>query len=173
MAWRQYIQRMTEKGMQEEAMAETVRLHQDAEQARDKYGLACGEMCIGYNHRVFGNNVKLCIENYNNALKLFEEGSYYRDAYVVLLNIIQTYLSRSEYAEAGEYLSKLSQLEDELNRKQVGVDPSLHLRFCEFRVIGLLLMKVERLLSLILRRLTASTVNIRRARRPKHGLAIR
>ena len=54
MAWRQYIQRMTEKGMQEEAMAETVRLHQDAEQARDKYGLACGEMCIGYNHRVFG-----------------------------------------------------------------------------------------------------------------------
>ena len=41
------------------------------------------------------------------------EGSYYRDAYVVLLNIIQTYLSRSEYAEAGEYLSKLSQLEDE------------------------------------------------------------
>ena len=43
MAWRQYIQRMTEKGMQEEAMAETVRLHQDAEQARDKYGLACGE----------------------------------------------------------------------------------------------------------------------------------
>ena len=138
MAWRQYIQRMTEKGMQEEAMAETVRLHQDAEQARDKYGLACGEMCIGYNHRVFGNNVKLCIENYNNALKLFEEGSYYRDAYVVLLNIIQTYLSRSEYAEAGEYLSKLSQLEDELNRKQVGVDPSLHLRFCEFRVIGLL-----------------------------------
>ena len=138
MAWRQYIQRLTEKGMQEEAMAETVRLHQDAEQARDKYGLACGEMCIGYNHRVFGNNVKLCIENYNNALKLFEEGSYYRDAYVVLLNIIQTYLSRSEYAEAGEYLSKLSQLEDKLDRKQVGIDPSLHLRFCEFRVIGLL-----------------------------------
>ena len=90
-------------------------------------------MCIGYNHRVFGNNVKLCIENYNNALKLFEEGSYYRDAYVVLLNIIQTYLSRSEYAEAGEYLSKLSQLEDKLNRKQVSIDSSLHLRFCEFR----------------------------------------
>lgn len=138
MAWRQYIQRMTEKGMQEEAMAENVRLHQDAEQARDKYGLACSEMCIGYNHRVFGNNVKLCIENYNHALKLFEEGSYYRDAYVVLLNIIQTYFSRSEYAEAGEYLSKLSQLEDKLNRKQVNIDPSLHLRFCEFRVIGLL-----------------------------------
>ena len=30
-------------------------------------------------------------------------------------------------------------------------------------------MKVERLLSLILRRPTAFTVNIRRARRPKHG----
>lgn len=173
MAWRQYIQRMTEKGMQEEAMAETVRLHQDAEQARDKYGLACGEMCIGYNHRVFGNNVKLCIENYNNALKLFEEGSYYRDAYVVLLNIIQTYLSRSEYAEAGEYLSKLSQLEDELNRKQVGVDPSLHLRFCEFRVIGLLANEGRKAAEPYIERLTASTVNIRRARRPKHGLAIR
>ena len=25
-----------------------------------------------------------------------------------------------------------------LDRKQVGIDPSLHLRFCEFRVIGLL-----------------------------------
>ena len=67
------------------------------------------DVCLLY------TSVKLCIENYNNALKLFEEGSYYRDAYVVLLNIIQTYLSRSEYAEAGEYLSKLSQLEDELN----------------------------------------------------------
>ena len=138
MAWRQYIQRMTEKGMQEEAMAETVKLHQDAEQAKDKYGLACGEMCIGYNHRVFGNNVKLCIENYNNALKLFEEGGHFRDAYVVLLNIIQTYLSRSEYAEANEYLDKLVRLEAEMNRKKITIDPSLHLRFGEFRVIGLL-----------------------------------
>ena len=48
-------------------------------------------MCI--RDRVFGNNVKLCIENYNNALKLFEEGSYYRDAYVVLLNICLLYTS--------------------------------------------------------------------------------
>ncbi|MEG0253874.1 MAG: sensor histidine kinase, partial [Muribaculaceae bacterium] len=136
--WRQYIQRMTEKGMQEESMAETAKLHDDAKHTKDKYGLACGEMCIGYNHRVFGNNVQLCIESYNNALKLFEEGGYFRDAYVVLLNIIQTYLSRSEYVDAESYLNKLVQLEDKMNRKKNAIDPSLHLRFCEFRVISLL-----------------------------------
>ena len=32
--------------------------------------MASGEMCIGYNHRVFGQNIKLCIEYYDNALKL-------------------------------------------------------------------------------------------------------
>lgn len=138
MKWRQYIQRMTEKGMQEEAIAETALLHQDAEQAKSKYGLACGEMCIGYNHRVFSNNVKLCIECYNNALKLFEGGKYYRDAYVVLLNIIQTYLSRSEYAEGQKYLDKLEQLEEKLSKEKVEIDASLHLRFYEFRVIILL-----------------------------------
>ncbi|WP_300701847.1 HAMP domain-containing sensor histidine kinase [Bacteroides sp.] len=140
-SWRQYIQRMTEKGMQEEAMAETAKLHDDAKNAKDKYGLACGEMCIGYNHRVFGNNVQLCIESYNNALKLFEEGDYYRDANVVLLNIIQTHLSRSEYVDAENYLNKLTQLEDKMNRKKIAIDPSLHLRFCEFRVISLLANK--------------------------------
>lgn len=139
--WRQYIQRMTEKGMQEESMAETAKLHDDAKHAKDKYGLACSEMCIGYNHRVFGNNVQLCIESYNNALKLFEEGDYYRDANVVLLNIIQTYLSRSEYVDAENYLNKLAQLEDKMNRKKIAIDPSLHLRFCEFRVISLLANK--------------------------------
>lgn len=139
--WRQYIQRMTEKNMQEEAIAETSRLHQDAEKAKSKYGLACGEMCIGYNHRVFSNNVDLCIEYYNNALKLFEEGKHYRDAYVVMLNIIQTYLSRSEYAEGEKYLNKLEQLEEKLNREKVAIDATLHLRFCEFRVISLLASK--------------------------------
>lgn len=141
MIWRQYIQRMTEKGMQEEAMAETAKLHNDASQTKDKYGLACSEMCIGYNHRVFGNNVQLCIESYNNALKLFDEGGYFRDVYVVLLNIIQTYLSRSEYTEAESYLNKLVQLEDRMNRKKITIEPSLHLRFCEFRVISLLANK--------------------------------
>lgn len=141
MSWRQYIQRMTEKNMQEESMAETAKLHQDAEKAKSKYGLACGEMCIGYNHRVFGNNVKLCIENYNNALKLFEEGDYYRDAYVVMLNIIQTYLSRSEYAKAEEYLNRLEQLEGKMKKKKIEAEPSLHLRFAEFRVISLLANK--------------------------------
>ena len=138
MTWRQYIQRITEKGMQEEAMAETAKLHEDAKTAGDKYGLACGEMCIGYNHRVFGNNVQLCLDCYNNALKLFEEGGYYRDAYVVLLNIIQTYLSRSEYVEAEDYLHKLIQLEDRMTQKKIVIDNTLHLRFAEFRVIGLL-----------------------------------
>lgn len=140
-SWRQYIQRMTEKGMQEEAMAETAKLHDDAKNAKDKYGLACSEMCIGYNHRIFGNNVQLCLESYNNALKLFEDGGYYRDAYVVSLNIIQTYLSRSEYAESESYLNKIVQLEDKMNRKKVEVDASLHLRFLEFRVISLLANK--------------------------------
>ena len=135
MQWRQYIQRMTEKGMQEETIAETALLHQDAEQAKSKYGLACSEMCIGYNHRIFANNVKLCIDSYNNALKLFEEGGLYRDAYVVLLNIIQTYLARSEYAEGEDYLGKLEQLEGKLEQEKQEVDPTLHLRFCEFRVI--------------------------------------
>ena len=141
MKWRQYIQRMTEKNMQEESMVETAKLHQDAEKAKSKYGLACGEMCIGYNHRVFGNNVKLCIESYNNALKLFEEGDYYRDAYVVMLNIIQTYLSRSEYAKAEEYLNRLEQLEGKMKKKKIEAEPSLHLRFAEFRVISLLANK--------------------------------
>ena len=89
-----------------EAIAETSRLHQDAEQAKSKYGLACSEMCIGYNHRIFANNVEVCIEYYNYALKHFEEGKYYRDVYVVLLNIIQTYLSRNEYVEGEIYLNK-------------------------------------------------------------------
>ena len=116
MYWRQYIQRVTEKGMQEEAIAETARLHQDAEQAKSKYGLACSEMCIGYNHRIFANNVEVCIEYYNYALKHFEEGKYYRDVYVVLLNIIQTYLSRNEYVEGEIYLNKLEQLETKLRQ---------------------------------------------------------
>lgn len=136
--WRQYIQRMTEKGMQEEAIAETALLHSDAEKSQNKYGLACGEMCIGYNHRVFSNNVKLCIDYYNNALKLFEESKYYRDMYVVLLNIVQTYLSRNEYAEGRKYLNRLEQLEEKLDKQQVKIEAELHLRFCEFRVIILL-----------------------------------
>ncbi len=37
--------------------------------------------------------MKLCIEYYNNALKIFEDAKYYEDAYVVCLNIMQTYLS--------------------------------------------------------------------------------
>lgn len=143
-AWRQYIQRVTEKGMQEEAMAETAKLHEDAKLSKDKYGLACGEMCIGYNHRVFGNNVQLCIECYNNALKLFEGGGYYRDAYVVLLNIIQTYLSRSSYGEAETYLARLVQLEEIMSEKKIKIDSALHLRFCEFRVISLLANKGEK-----------------------------
>lgn len=140
-SWRQYIQRMTEKGMQEEAMAETAKLHDDAKNAKDKYGLACSEMCIGYNHRIFANNVQLCLESYNSALKLFEESGCYRDAYVVSLNIIQTYLSRGEYAESENYLDKIIQLEDKMSRKKVQIDSSLHLRFLEFRVISLLANK--------------------------------
>lgn len=37
-AWRQYIQRMTEKGMQEEAMAETDKLYEDAKRGKTDTG---------------------------------------------------------------------------------------------------------------------------------------
>ena len=40
------------------------------------------------------------LEYYDSALKHFEEGKYYRDAYVVSLNIIQTYLARQSYSDA-------------------------------------------------------------------------
>lgn len=136
--WRQYIYRLIEKGMQEESVAETARLHEDAEKAKSKYGLACGEMCIGYNHRVFTNNVNLCIECYNNALRLLREGGHYRDVYVVLLNIIQTYLARSEYAEGEAYLNQLEQLEAKMKEEGREIKPVLHLRFAEFRVICML-----------------------------------
>lgn len=139
--WRQYIYRLIEKGKQEESIAETARLHEDADKAKSKYGLACGEMCIGYNHRVFTNNVKLCIECYNNALKLFREGGYYRDMYAVLLNTIQTYLVRSEYAEGETYLNQLEQLETKMRKEEREIQPELHLRFAEFRVICTLASK--------------------------------
>ncbi|WP_294610447.1 ATP-binding protein [uncultured Bacteroides sp.] len=137
-AWRQYIQRMTEKGMQEEAMRETELLSKDAEKRKDKYGMASGEMCIGYNHRIFGQNVKLCLEYYDNALKHFEEGKYYRDAYVVSLNIIQTYLARQAYADALPYLDRLEQLKKATENKNYGIGAALHMRYYQFRVIGAL-----------------------------------
>ncbi len=140
-AWRQYIQRMTEKGMQEEAMKETELLCKDAEQRKDKYGMASGEMCIGYNHRVFGQNIKLCIEYYDNALKHFEEGKYYRDAYVVSLNIIQTYLARQSYNEALPYLDRLEQFGKTIEEKKISIGEALYMRFYQFRVIAVLGVK--------------------------------
>ena len=140
-AWRQYIQRMTEKGMQEEAMKETELLCKDAEQRKDKYGMASGEMCIGYNHRVFGQNIKLCIEYYDNALKHFEEGKYYRDAYVVSLNIIQTHLARQSYNEALPYLDRLEQLGKTIEEKKISIGEALYMRFYQFRVIAVLGVK--------------------------------
>ena len=137
-AWRQHIQRMTEKGMQEEAMRETELLSKDAEKRNDKYGMASGEMCIGYNHRIFGQNVKLCLEYYDSALKHFEEGKYYRDAYVVSLNIIQTCLARQSYADALPYLDRLEQLKKATENKDYGIGPALHMRYYQFRVIGAL-----------------------------------
>ena len=141
MYWRQYIQRVTEKGMQEEAIAETARLHQDAEQAKSKYGLACSEMCIGYNHRMFSNNVKLCLEFYSSALKHFVEAGFYEDAYVVSLNIIQTNLARGEYANAIEYLDRMPGLIEKMKRKNMPVRPELTMRYYQFQVIATLALK--------------------------------
>lgn len=143
-AWRQYIQRMTEKGMQEEAMRETELLCKDAEQRKDKYGMASGEMCIGYNHRVFGQNIKLCLEYYDSALKHFEEGNYYRDAYVVSLNIIQTYLARQAYSDVLPYLDRLVLLRKTAEDKKVAIGEALYMRYYQFRVIATLGLKGEK-----------------------------
>ena len=75
--WRQYIQLLTEKGLQDEAMRETGLLQKDADAAKSAFGMACSEMCIGYNHRVFSNNVKLCLEYYSSALKKFSDAGFY------------------------------------------------------------------------------------------------
>ena len=143
-AWRQYIQRMTEKGLQEEVMKETDLLCKDAEKRKDKYGMASGEMCIGYNHRVFGQNIKLCLEYYDSALKHFEEGKYYRDAYVVSLNIIQTYLARQSYSDAVPYLDRLGQLGKTVEGKDVVIGEALYMRYYQFRVIAVLGIKGEK-----------------------------
>lgn len=74
--WRQYIQLLTEKGLQDEAMRETELLQKDADAAKSAFGRACSEMCIGYNHRVFSNNVKLCLEYYSSALKHFSDAGF-------------------------------------------------------------------------------------------------
>lgn len=137
-AWRKYIQRMTEKGMQEEAMRETELLCKDAERRKDKFGMASGEMCVGYNHRIFGQNIKLCLEYYDSALRHFEEGKYYRDAYIVSLNIIQTCLARQAYSDALPYLERLEQLKKTVDSKNINIGEPAYMRYYQFRVIATL-----------------------------------
>ena len=139
--WRHYIQRLTENGKQDEAIAETELLSKDAEKNNSRYGQACGEMCIGYNHRVFSNNVKLCLEYYSSALKKFSDAGFYEDAYVVSLNIIQTYLARGEYANAMEYLNRMPGLIEKMKRKDIPVRPELTMRYYQFQVIATLALK--------------------------------
>lgn len=139
--WRQYIQLLTEQGMQDESIRETELLQKDANAANSLFGLACSEMCIGYNHRVFSNNVKLCLEYYTSALKHFEDAEYYSDAYVVSLNIIQTYLARGEYASAMEYLNRMSGLIATMKRKNVPIRQELTMRYYQFQVIATLALK--------------------------------
>ena len=139
--WRQYIQRLTESGRQEEAIAETELLNKDAEKKRSRYGQASSEMCIGYNHRIFSNNMKLCIEYYNNALKIFEDAKYYEDAYVVCLNIMQTYLSRQEYSNVLQYFDRIEKLAAEMKAAGQKLRESLYMRFLQFRVIATLAEK--------------------------------
>lgn len=136
--WRHYIQRLTENGKQDEAIAETELLSKDAEKNNSRYGQACGEMCVGYNHRVFSNNVKLCIDYYNSALRIFERAKYYEDAYVVCLNIIQTYLARQEYANVTSYLNRLEKIAAEMKASGKELRASLNMRFLQFRVIATL-----------------------------------
>lgn len=137
-AWRQYIQRMTEKGMQEASMHETELLCKDADVRKDKYGLASGAMCVGYNHRIFGKNIKLCLEYYDSALKHFEEAKCYRDACIVSLNIIQTNLSRRLYSDAIPYLERLKDLKNTVESNGQVMDVSVNMRYYEFYVIAIL-----------------------------------
>lgn len=139
--WRQYIQLLTEQGMQDESIRETELLQKDADAAKNLFGLACSEMCIGYNHRVFSNNVKLCLEYYTSALKHFEDAGFYTDAYVVSLNIIQTYLARGEYASAMEYLDRMAELIETMKRKDIPVRKELTMRYYQFQVIATLALK--------------------------------
>lgn len=135
-SWRQYIQRMTEKGMQEESIKETELLQKDAEKHHSKYGLASSEMCIGYNHRVFGNNLNLCVEYYDRALVLFEEMENYEDAFVVYLNIIQAYLATSDHPKAIAYLGRLDSLIKVMQGKDHKLEANLLMKFYQFRVIA-------------------------------------
>ena len=139
--WRQYIQLLTEKGLQDEAMRETEFLQKDADAAKSAFGMACSEMCIGYNHRVFSNNVKLCLEYYSSALTRFSDAGFYEDAYVVSLNIIQTHLARGEYANAMEYLNRMPGLIEKMKRKDIPVRPELTMRYYQFHVIATLALK--------------------------------
>ncbi len=139
--WRQYIQLLTEKGLQDEAMRETELLQKDADAAKSAFGMACSEMCIGYNHRVFSNNVKLCLEYYSSALTRFSDAGFYEDAYVVSLNIIQTHLARGEYANAIEYLNCMPGLIEKMKRKDIPVRPELTMRYYQFQVIATLALK--------------------------------
>lgn len=135
-SWREYIQRMTEKGMQDESIKETDLLQKDAERHHSKYGLASSEMCIGYNHRVFGNNLDLCVEYYDRALILFEEMANYNDAFVVYLNIIQAYLATSKYPKAITYLERLENLIKVMREKNHAIQSNLLMKFYQFRVIA-------------------------------------
>lgn len=143
-SWRQYIQLLTEQGLQDESLRETELLQKEANASKNTFAIACSEMCIGYNHRVFSNNVKLCLEYYTSALKHFEDTGYYEDAYVVSLNIIQTHLARGEYAQAMEYLQRMAGLTDTMKRKKKEIRPELAMRYYQFRVIATLALKGEK-----------------------------
>ena len=116
-------------------------LQKDADAAKSAFGMACSEMCIGYNHRVFSNNVKLCLEYYSSALTRFSDAGFYEDAYVVSLNIIQTHLARGEYANAIEYLNYMPGLIEKMKRKDIPVRPELTMRYYQFHVIATLALK--------------------------------
>ncbi|WP_455584371.1 sensor histidine kinase [Bacteroides sp.] len=133
--WRQYIQRLIESGKQDEAIAETELLGKDAEKNKSRYGRACVDMCIGYNHRIFGKNIKLYIDSYNNALKIFEETECYEDAYVVCLNIIQTYLSRQDYPDVPPYFNRMEKLAEKMKSSGQDLREVLYLNFLQYRVI--------------------------------------
>ena len=71
----------------------------------------------------------------------FEEGKYYRDTYVVSLNIIQTYLARQSYSDAVPYLWTWDSWGKTVEGKDVVIGEALYMRYYQFRVITVLGIK--------------------------------
>ena len=142
--WRQYIQRIAEIGLQKEAMDETEQLRKYAAATNSLYGEASSEMCMGYNHRIFNDNTKLCLNYYQSALHSFEEVKMYKDAFIVCLNMVQIYLTSEDYANAHVSLQRMKQLYKQLKKNKETIEKNIYLRFLQYKGITALAYNKEK-----------------------------